>query len=650
MIRDKTRRTKKTTVQGHHLETLQQRLRQLPRLPRNQEYHIPRIWTRNGSGTLSVQPGEFYADTLAKILDREQSISQEKSSDGDWTRNAVIYNLFVRLTTAFDHDRNGTLKTEPLACGLRETGTLLKTIALLPYIESLGANTIYLLPITTIGRTNRKGNLGSPYAIRDPFSIDPMLDEPALCLSADFLLKAFVEAAHLLGMKVVFEFVFRTASIDSDWISPHPSWFYWLSADAKHYGAPEFDAETLHVIYEKVDKHELQALPVPSGEYTGMFVPPPVSTEKQPDGSILGRNEAGAACRVASAFSDWPPDDRQPPWTDVTYLKMHNHEHFNYIAYNTIRMYDAALDDPETFNVELWKTIVSIIPWYQENYDIDGAMMDMGHALPGSLKKRIVETARETKPDFAFWDENFDPSPAVREEGFNAVFGSLPFVIHDTSFTRGLLNHLDRSGVALPFFGTGENHNTPRLCHRWPCLETGRNRVRFVFTLCAVLPAVPFLHSGMEICEWHPVNLGINFSDSDRKTFQAEKLPLFSSFSYDWTETNGLEPLNSYIKTVLDIRNRYAELVQCGKAGSIVLPYVTEPELFAVLRKNRRQSLLFIGNSNGEELKAGTIEFAFDSAELFDLIGRQHHTVSEHRLTLACRPGECMLFELPRQD
>ncbi len=139
-----------------------------------------------------------------------------------------MYNLFIRLAAAFDHNSDGTISTAPLENGFRETGTLLKAIALLPYIKNLGANTIYLLPLTEIGSKVKKGSLGSPYAIKNPRKLDPLLNEPALGLSAEVLLKAFVEAAHLLDMHVVLEFVARTASVDSRWIKQNPEWFYWL--------------------------------------------------------------------------------------------------------------------------------------------------------------------------------------------------------------------------------------------------------------------------------------------------------------------------------------------------------------------------------------------------------------------------------------
>src|SRR5262249_25091842 len=167
-----------------------------------------------------------------------------------------VYNLFPRVTTAFDHSADGHLQIGPTADGWRETGTLLKCIALLPYIRNMGFNTVHLLPITAIGQDGKKGTLGSPYAIRNPYQLDGNLDEPALGLTPDQLFGGFVEAAHLLGLRVIMEFVLRTASKDGDWIKEHPDWFYWIRADIPDrirrgsgqlgsYGNPVFPAEVL---------------------------------------------------------------------------------------------------------------------------------------------------------------------------------------------------------------------------------------------------------------------------------------------------------------------------------------------------------------------------------------------------------------------
>jgi len=613
-------------------------------------YAVPDLWQHGTTGSSLVNPADYYGGIVGEILTNplKEKPEQEKKHEG-WTADAVVYNLFVRLGAAFDHDGNGTIGTDPLPCGFRETGTLLKSIAMLPYLKRLGVNTVYLLPLSTIGLQNRKGALGSPYAVRNPYALDPMLGEPALGLPLETQLAAFIEAAHRFDMRVVFEFVFRTAAIDSEWVTTHPDWFYWLRNDEPSpYGPPAFSHDTLAEIYEKVDKHDLRDLPAPDDAYRHRFVESPTSVNLHDD-CPEGVTADGISCHVASAFSDWPPDDRQPPWTDVAYLKMHRHPEFNYIAYNTIRMYDVELEQPEFRNDRLWDEIGGIIPWYQERFGIDGAMIDMGHALPQELKASIVTGARQNRPDFAFWDENFDPSSKLRDEGFDAVFGSLPFVIHDVQYIKGLLNFLNRNGVAIPFFATGENHNTPRVCHNLAGEPAGRRRALFLFTLGAILPAMPFIHSGMELCEWHPVNLGLNFNDEDRRRFPAETLPLFSPGTYDWKDANGMEPLCNDIRRILDVRNRYLGLIRCGDKGSILQPYVSDPAILTVMRKSGGKSLIFAGNSNMHDSVPGTMEFEPETMEITDLLSGRTLAVRNHRLEYDFEPGACILFELPAE-
>ena len=619
-------------------------------------YFIPKIWQGNTVGLSEVNPADYYAKNLDLLLSREPVLpflpSGNDISADTWTRNSIVYNMFVRLTTAFDHNCDGIVSTDPLSCGFRETGTFLKSIAFLPYLERLGINTIYLLPVTMPGKENKKGNLGSPYAVKNPYKIDPLLAEPALDLSPDTEFKAFMEAARLMGMRVVLEFVFRTSSVDSDWVTEHPDWYYWLRAHSENgsvpisYAPPVFDQETLNTIYEKVDKHDRSDLPVPSEPFRKQFTGTPGKIITTGQG-IRGISPGGTTCVVASAFSDWPPDDKQPPWTDVAYLKLHRHESFNYIAYNTVRMYDTELDRPDFINGELWETITGIIPYFQEHYAINGAMIDMGHALPSALKASIVEKARENDLGFAFWDENFDPSPSIKDEGFNAVFGSLPFVIHDPIYIRGLLNYLNKTGVVVPFFGTGENHNTPRVCHNLEGKEAGRNRSRFIFALASVLPAIPFIHSGMEICESKPVNLGLNFTEEDRNKWPAEKLPLFSACSYDWSDCNGLQPLTGYIRKLLSLRSKYAEIIQNGNPGSLTLPFVSSPDLLAIMRRGKEKNLLFIGNSHFENNVSGHMEFHQKSFTLTDMVSGTVYPVTSHRLQFETEPGQCLFFEVP---
>ncbi|MFW5894832.1 MAG: alpha-amylase family glycosyl hydrolase, partial [Bacillota bacterium] len=114
-------------------------------------------------------------------------------------RDAFIYQVFVR-----NHTKEGTFKA------LMED---------LDRIRDLGVDILYLLPVHPIGEKHRKGNIGSPYSIKDYRAIDESLGT-----EEDF--KALIEAAHDRGMKVMMDIVFNHTSYDSVLFNTHPEWFY----------------------------------------------------------------------------------------------------------------------------------------------------------------------------------------------------------------------------------------------------------------------------------------------------------------------------------------------------------------------------------------------------------------------------------------
>ncbi|WP_318767365.1 alpha-amylase family glycosyl hydrolase [Lactiplantibacillus carotarum] len=114
-------------------------------------------------------------------------------------RNEMIYSVFVR-----NYSKSG--KFDAVTADLQR-------------IKDLGTDILWLLPIYPIGEANRKGTLGSPYAIKDYRGINPeygTLD--------DF--KALTEKAHALGMKVMLDIVYNHTSPDSVLATTHPEWFY----------------------------------------------------------------------------------------------------------------------------------------------------------------------------------------------------------------------------------------------------------------------------------------------------------------------------------------------------------------------------------------------------------------------------------------
>jgi starch synthase (maltosyl-transferring) len=584
--------------------TLRERRRDLA-----EDYYVPGLWIDHDStAPEAVNPYDFYAEKLQSILAGEPVPLVQGAGGGEWSRHAIVYNLFPRVTTAYDHAHDAKLALEPSADGWRDTGTLLKCTALLPFIQSLGINTVYLLPITSVGQDGKKGTLGSPYAIRNPYRLDDRLTEPALGLDVDTLFAGFVEAAHRLGLRVVMEFVLRTASKDADWIGDHPEWFYWIredvpdrqpgSADPAAYGTPVFPVEDLVVLKNKVGLSDFSELPPPPKVFREMFTPPPrVDQVFMDNGRWLGVLDDGTRVRIPGAFSDWPPDDNQPPWSDVTYLRLYEHPDFNYMAYNTIRMYDAQFARSEQAVHALWDAIVGVIPHYQQTFGIDGVLLDMGHALPMPLKKRLVETARAINPDFAFWEENFLIEQHSVDQGYNAVVGYLLFDFHAPEKLRQFLNLLADVRLPLPFFATAENHNTPRAYSRPSPLAY----VHYVLALSTMLPGIPFIHSGFELMETQPVNTGLGFSHEMLRMYSSAKLPLFSEWAFDWTRPDNLV---SSIRYALGVRRDHAALLSDPDPATFFMGYGDNAQFVVFARQDETQTLVAVANTNmrGREL------------------------------------------------
>lgn len=71
----------------------------------------------------------------------------------DWSRNAVIYEVNTRQYT--------------------DSGTFREFAGHLPRLHELGADILWFMPIHPISEVNRKGELGSYYAVRDYKAVNP---------------------------------------------------------------------------------------------------------------------------------------------------------------------------------------------------------------------------------------------------------------------------------------------------------------------------------------------------------------------------------------------------------------------------------------------------------------------------------------------
>ncbi len=114
-------------------------------------------------------------------------------------RNQLMYCVFVR-----NYSEEGTFEA------LRRD---------LDRIKALGTDIIWLMPIHPLGEKDRKGSLGSPYAIQDYRAINPDFGT-----MDDFV--RLVDAIHSLGMKCIIDVVYNHTAPDSVLAQTHPEWFY----------------------------------------------------------------------------------------------------------------------------------------------------------------------------------------------------------------------------------------------------------------------------------------------------------------------------------------------------------------------------------------------------------------------------------------
>ena len=114
-------------------------------------------------------------------------------------RNQIIYSIYVR-----NYSGEGTF-----AAVERD----------LERIRDLGTDIIWLMPVHPLGVKNRKGSLGSPYAIRNYREINPEFGT-----LQDF--RSLVDRIHELGMKCMIDVVYNHTSPDSWLAEHHPEYFY----------------------------------------------------------------------------------------------------------------------------------------------------------------------------------------------------------------------------------------------------------------------------------------------------------------------------------------------------------------------------------------------------------------------------------------
>ncbi len=128
-----------------------------------------------------------------------RDVSKENArSLQDWVKDAVIYQIWERAYS--------------------QKGDFNSITADLDRIKDVGVNVLWLMPINPIGQVKKKGTIGSPYAVKDYYGINPDYGT-----SAD--LKRLIAEAHKRGLKVIIDVVVNHTAWDNDLITKHPEFY-----------------------------------------------------------------------------------------------------------------------------------------------------------------------------------------------------------------------------------------------------------------------------------------------------------------------------------------------------------------------------------------------------------------------------------------
>ena len=143
-------------------------------------FPLRRLWHAILAATLILTAPASFAEAAVP--------STSARTGPEWLRNGVIYEIFPRNFSS-SGDFNGIT-------------------ARLDELNDLGVNILWLMPIHPLGEKMKKGTLGSPYAVKDYFAINPDYGT-----AEDF--KRLIAEAHKRGLKVIIDVVANHTAWDS---------------------------------------------------------------------------------------------------------------------------------------------------------------------------------------------------------------------------------------------------------------------------------------------------------------------------------------------------------------------------------------------------------------------------------------------------
>lgn len=649
------------------------------------DIRIPSLWEpgKKAYSPYFIRPSySYFIERLEAVLARAEVgmdnsqpyyKTHEGGNNGTWIKDSLVYSMLPRYSSAlYPEDEAGY---EGRNFSFR--GSFLKSILLLDMLKYMGIDTIYLLPIMMRSSKDRKGEAGSCYSIKYFTDLDDGLKDElsGARSSVELEFSAFMEAAHSYGMKVLMDIIPRTLARDNLYILALPESFYWIKKeDLGRYKSPRVplqqkmeaaNEKNLKRIFqsEEVREHLKLFQPDPKAQDPALFTELQQKVLKDQKLSILDLIEESYGLTVAPAFSDCI-NDTQPPWSDITYLRLYlDHPALSQKYLNKLGLHPApyilfdvakASNVPGTkVNRPLWDLLVEIIPYYQRLYGIDGVRIDMGHALPKELLTEIMEAARASDESFCFIAEELDTKRASlsKQAGYHTIVGDAFIKLNELE-DGGYINYIKSVKTKpLPIFSSAETHDTARLASK----EGGEKRARAITAASLFIPnSVGFINTMQEIFEVQPMNLGIGLGEEDRyilnkSDYNYGRLALFDYAVPSWDRAYSSNMLED-LRLLSLYRKKYL-----GSAKSEVI-YMDEDKT-AISLFHRPKSLLLVA-CNTDYDKALDVKLDLDALKkglkalkqcdiIYSSLGEDKKLLSSNSsINFELKAMECLILEL----
>lgn len=463
-------------------------------------YYVPRFLIED-SGSCEVtdvgNPLDFYRHCIDGIIN-----SKTPAEDG-----TVVYSSFIRFSSSLNF----------------EPGSALKQIAFLPYLKQrLNVGTIIFLPTSEIGVRDRKGDAGSPFAIKNPFQVDASLADPILPIfSAIQQYRILVSACKKMGFRVGSIVPLATMAIDAPALIDQPALTYWWHKSAK----------------EKMYRHQLPANSIEqftNNEYAALFAES-FSGENIASGS-LSHLMCDSPNSIVNALPDpMVADPNTYTWSDVASVRYSVQPMPPTHGNGPSRVWD--------YDLPAFDLMSRILKWREEELGENVFLLDVANSVPGevirrsSLKDSVI--VGEYTSHFSPPTKEIDISTGPILMGAGANWADPK--VHIDSFYECLRELCNESDDVRFFAGIGNHDSRP---------APQRALIGFLAATWLLPGSIPFIYSGAEFENAQPTNCEFGYSSKDLEHINAHELPLFTAKALEWSSCTNGKPVIDFLKRI----------------------------------------------------------------------------------------------------